>query len=720
MAAAIGIDLGTTNTVVAVVVDGIATTLEDEHGRRLIPSIVSFDESGNTIVGEMARERRVVDPAHTVYSTKRLIGRAWSSPEVSEARRILPFRLKEGPKESVLVEARNATYGLPELSAFVLRRAKQVAEQALGEPVERAVITVPASFNELQRASTKVSGRLAGLEILRVLNEPTAAALAYGQAIKDAARVAVFDLGGGTFDITVLDLTKDVFEVLSTSGDTSLGGDDFDARIAVHIAELCAEQGYDPRGRPEEFARLKLLAEAVKIDLSKEREINRMLSVVDPNTGKQHNIELSLTRTMLERLVSPLVDRTLEVTKRSLMSAGLSARDIDQVILVGGSTRMPVVSASVATLFGKQPTSRINPDEVVALGAAIQAHALNKDRAKRPNVVLAKKEMPPQRPKTQTILDMAPPPVVVAPAARAEPIAIPDAAATVSNLASVTASLAGVAAVHAAVRPPTTVGTYRMSSAPPAGAPEPTVEMAIPRRAPTLSFEIEDPRYSDTPPPPPPFAAKAPAQAPGFKPAGSYANAAPVADPASATFKLDFGAFETSPKAPAANLSSTARIAGAPNVLPTTEDGSVATRPRTALLIDVTPLSLRVETVGGYSDILIAANTPVPCERTRVFLTSHDNQVTATVRVAQGEITTFADNTRLGELELSGIRASSRGDVKILVTFELDADGTLNVSAKEDGTLRIATAKMHLNASQNDPPDVEAMMARQNARPVIG
>jgi molecular chaperone DnaK len=714
MAAAIGIDLGTTNTVVAVVVDGVATTLEDEHGRRLIPSIVSFDESGNTIVGEMARERRVVDPAHTVYSTKRLIGRAWSSPEVSEARRILPFKLKEGPKESVLVEARNATYGLPELSAFVLRRAKQVAEQALGEAVERAVITVPASFNELQRASTKVSGRLAGLEILRVLNEPTAAALAYGQAIKDAARVAVFDLGGGTFDITVLDLTKDVFEVLSTSGDTSLGGDDFDACIAVHIAELCAEQGYDPRGRPEEFARLKLLAEAVKIDLSKEREINRMLSVVDPNTGKHHNIELSLTRTMLERLVSPLVDRTLEVTKRSLMSAGLSARDIDQVILVGGSTRMPVISASVATLFGKQPTSRINPDEVVALGAAIQAHALNKDRAKRPNVVLAKKELPPQRPKTQTILDMAPPPV---PTAAAKPAAIPDAAATVSNLASVTASLASFATVNAAARPITNVGTYRMSSAPPAATPEHTLEMAIPRRAPTLSFEIEDPRYSDTPPPPT-AAPKAPAQAPGFKPAGSYANAVPAADPASATFKLDFGAFETSQNAP--SPASNARIPGAPNVLPTTEDGSVATRPRSALLIDVTPLSLRVETVGGYSDILISANTPVPCERTRVFLTSHDNQVTATVRVAQGEITTFADNTRLGELELSGIRASSRGDVKILVTFELDADGTLNVRAKEDGTDRVATAKMHLNASQNDPPDVEAMMARQRARPVIG
>jgi molecular chaperone DnaK len=687
MSAAVGIDLGTTNTVIAVVVDGIATTLEDEQGRRLIPSIVAFEADGTNLVGEQAKERRVSDPQNTIYSVKRLIGRPCTSAEVQEAKRILPFKLKDGPKESVLVDVRGATYGLPEVSAFVLRRAKQIAEKALGEPVDRAVITVPANFNELQRASTKVAGRLAGLEVLRILNEPTAAALAYGQAIAGASKVAVFDLGGGTFDITVLDLSKDVFEVLSTSGDTSLGGDDFDARIAVHIAELCVKRGYDPRGRPEEFARLKLLAETVKIELSTEREFNRVLNVVDPATGKSHDIELFMTRSMLEKLVSPLVDRTLEVTKRSLMGAGLSARDVDQVILVGGSTRMPVIGASVATLFGKQPTSRINPDEVVALGAAIQGHALNKDRAKRPNVVLAKKGAPPPvRPRAATIVDglPAPPGILPVVGVGAKPVSAPP-----SKLGQYTQ------VQNEATRRVSSAAPPNRTSAPPPMLPP------MPRRAPTLSFEIEDPPTL-----------------PDLMPVGSSANlkanaaafaSTQMAQDPSSTFRFDFNSLDGGGTAP-----------GAPRVLATTEDGSVATRGKSPLLIDVTPLSLRVETVGGYSDVLLTANTPVPCERTRVFMTAHDNQTTVSVRVAQGERTEFAGNMPLGHVELTGIRPASRGEVKILVTFELDADGTLNVRAKEDGTTREATATMKLTGAQTDAAEMEAMMARQQARPVTG
>jgi molecular chaperone DnaK len=693
MSAAVGIDLGTTNTVIAVVVDGIATTLEDDQGRRLIPSIVAFEADGTNLVGEQAKDRRVSDPENTIYSIKRLIGRPCTSPEVQEAKRILPFKLKDGPKESVLVDVRGASYGLPEVSAFVLRRAKQIAEKALGEPVDRAVITVPANFNELQRASTKVAGRLAGLEVLRILNEPTAAALAYGQAISGATKVAVFDLGGGTFDITVLDLTKDVFEVLSTSGDTSLGGDDFDARIAVHIAELCVKRGYDPRGRPEEFARLKLLAEMVKIELSTEREFNRVLNVVDPATGKSHDIELFMTRSMLEKLVSPLVDRTLEVTKRSLMGAGLSARDVDQVILVGGSTRMPVIGASVATLFGKQPTSRINPDEVVALGAAIQGHALNKDRAKRPNVQLSKKgALPPARPRAATIVDGAPAPPV--------PHGLP---------------VVGVGVRPVSSPPPKPSGQYTQvqneatrrisSAAPPPGpsrtsAPPPMLP-PMPRRAPTLSFEIED-----TP------------LLPDLMPVGSSANLKANAnafastqlgqDPSS-TFRFDFNSLESGSAA-----------AKAPRTINTTSDGSVATRGKSPLLIDVTPLSLRVETVGGYSDVLLTANTPVPCERTRVFMTAHDNQTTVLVRVAQGERTEFAGNMLLGNVELTGLRAAGRGEVKILVTFELDADGTLSVRAREDGTTLEAKATMKLTGARTDTAEMDAMMARQEARPVVG
>jgi molecular chaperone DnaK len=706
MTAAVGIDLGTTNTAVAVVVDGVATTIEDSHGRRLIPSVVAFESGGTTLVGEMAKERRVSDPKNTVYSVKRLIGRAWGSPEVSEAERIFPFSLKEGPKQSVLVDVHGASYGLPEVSAFVLRRAKQIAEQALGEAVDRAVITVPANFNELQRASTKVAGRLAGLEILRVLNEPTAAALAYGQAISGASRVAVFDLGGGTFDITVLDLSKDVFEVLSTSGDMSLGGDDFDACVAVHLAELCAKTGYDPRGKPEEFARLKLIAESIKIELSTEREFNRTLTVTDPSSGKVHNVDVYMTRTMLEKLVSPLVDRTLEVTKRSLMSAGLSARDIDQVILVGGSTRMPVVGASVATLFGKQPTSRINPDEVVALGAAIQAFALNKDRAKRPNVVLTKKGpapvVPPARARAATIVDgaLAGPAVVHALDGRHSSQPNPNK----------TLALGAMAIQKSPASPsvPEALPTERvaLSDVPPT---LPQLDMAIPRRAPTLSFEIE----GDSQPPP----------APDFMPLGSSANALPSqaktaahADKSS-SFQFDFASLGS----PTSNSASSTRQPEArARELKTSEDGSVATRSRSPLLIDVTPLSLRVETVGGYSDVLLSANTPVPCERTRVFMTAHDMQTSVRVRVAQGEFTPFAQNTALGELELSGIRAAGRGDVKVLVTFELDADGTLKVSAREDGTQVIAKAVMHLTGAQQESQEVEAMMARQQARNVTG
>lgn len=688
MSAAVGIDLGTTNTAIAIVVDGMATTLEDENGRRLIPSIVSFEADGTNVVGELAKERRVSDPTNTIYSVKRLIGRPSTSAEVLEAKRIFPFHLKDGPKESVLVETRGASYGLPEISAFVLRRAKQVAEKALGETVDRAVITVPANFNELQRASTKVAGRLAGLEVLRILNEPTAAALAYGQAISGAAKVAVFDLGGGTFDITVLDLTKDVFEVLSTSGDTALGGDDFDARIAVHIAELCAKRGYDPRGRPEEFARLKLLAESVKIELSTEREFNRVLNIVDPNTGASHDIELFMTRNMLEKLVSPLVDRTLEVTKRSLLGAGLTARDIDQVILVGGSTRMPVIGASVATLFGKQPTSRINPDEVVALGAAIQAHSLNKDRAKRPNVVLSRKMnavVPPHRQPAATMVDGA----LGAPAlpiVGAKPVSSPPANGQYTKVMN--------------------EPSRRSSAAPPLKPPSgrPGELPPIPRRAPTLSFEIDD---GDT---------ATGLQIPDFMPVGSSANlaadarrnasSANTSAEASSTFSFDFNSVETAPSAP--------------RVLATSEDGSVATRARPALLIDVTPFSLRVETVGGYSDVLIASNTPVPCERTRAFLTAHDNQTSVSVRVAQGERSMFGENMALGNLELTGIRAGSRGEVKILVTFELDADGTLNVSAKEEGSSHVAKATMRLTGAQTDAPDIAAMMQRQQDRPVVG
>ncbi len=819
MSVAIGIDLGTTNTVVAVVVDGVAVTLEDEHQRRLIPSVVSFHPSGNVLVGELARERRIVDPENTVYSVKRLIGRTWSSPEVQEARLRFPFELKTGPKDSTMVTSRGNAYALPEISAFVLRRAKKVAEEALGEKVDRAVITVPANFNELQRASTKVAGRLAGLEVLRIINEPTAAALAYGQSIRDAARVVVFDLGGGTFDVTLLDLTRDVFEVLSTAGDTALGGDDVDTKLAEHLSDQYLKQHrYDPRAHAVEFARLRLLAEEIKCDLSGAKEIHRRIDTVGYGVdGARLVLDLSLSRDELERLSGPLVDRTIQVTKGALDAAGLLPRDIDQVILVGGSTRMPVIGASVATLFGKPPTQRINPDEAVALGAAIQANALNKDKGRRPNVVLSPDKSPRAGERQRTDVGLGTAPDTSAGGVQGA-IALPvvdggppkSVQSRETRPAMPAVSLAGPRPATVAPRPtamqvketrpampavsgpvgatddrrsrfPVSPGSYSQTSAeeeetaplhptphtaaqktqmmgamslpvvggastppqtpavggrgvppplparankplepPPADGPS----FALPRRAPTLSFdEMDDagaapagrtiPQAPDLDLPGTSGSASGPRPIDSF---GSVARGVERRGPGSiAGVPLD--ALEPAPGQEP--LPPQPATPGA-RVLSAHKDSVVATRGSAALLIDVTPLSLRVETVGGYSDVLIADNSPVPCDRTRVFLTAQDNQTRVTVRVAQGESPRFAENTYLGEVELTGIRGAPRGEVRIAVTFELDADGILNVRAREEGSKREANATLKLLGTSNDDADMDRMMARQRERQVVG
>ncbi|MDB4943022.1 MAG: Chaperone protein DnaK, partial [Labilithrix sp.] len=380
MAYAIGIDLGTTNTVVAAVVDGVAITLEDEAHRRLLPSCVSFHPSGTVLVGDSARDRRLIDPENTIFSVKPLIGRAFDSEEVKAARGRFPFQFTEGAKNSTMVLARDVAYALPEISAFVLRRAKAIAEQALGGPVDRAVITVPANFNDLQRASTKIAGKLAGLEVLRILNEPTAAALAYGQSIAEAEKIAVYDLGGGTFDVTLLDLTGNVFEVLATAGDTALGGDDIDRLLAEFMAlEVIKRFNVDPRTNAVAFARLRFIAEEVKKQLSTQNAIEQEISGIGYTEGGiPMTMTMTVTRQALDRIALPLIERTMSVAKQSIEIIGLHPKDFDRVILVGGSTRMPLAARLVEQLFGQSPHLKVNPDEVVALGAAIQAHALNR------------------------------------------------------------------------------------------------------------------------------------------------------------------------------------------------------------------------------------------------------------------------------------------------------------------------------------------------------
>lgn len=372
--AVVGIDLGTTNTVIAAVRDGRATSLKDKADRALLPSVVSFGLKGAPKVGYPAKDRRTIDPENTVFSIKRLIGRTFESEQVKKSIARYPFKLCEGPGKSTLVSCHGETHTLPEISALVLQEAVAIAEQRLGERVSDAVITVPANFNDLQRAATKIAGRTAGLEVLRIVNEPTAAALAYGFGQTGRERIVVYDFGGGTFDITLLDLNENVFEVLSTAGDTFLGGDDVDRVIMDRMAEtLLKEQKIDAEKDILVREQLRSAAEKLKIDLS-----TRSMAKVRVDDLE---FEFTMRRSEFETLMEPLLVKTLSVCQEALDVAGVFIKDIDQVLLVGGSTRIPLVRRRVSSFFSKMPQSRINPDEVVAIGAAIQASSLEAKQA---------------------------------------------------------------------------------------------------------------------------------------------------------------------------------------------------------------------------------------------------------------------------------------------------------------------------------------------------
>ena len=725
MGVAVGIDLGTSNTVVAVVRDGRAVTLADENGSRLIPSIVSFHPNGSVLVGESARERRLNDPTNTIYSVKRLIGRSWASDEVQQARGRFPFELREGAKNSTLVVARGETYALPEMSAFVLRRAKAIAEKALGETVDRAVVTVPANFNDLQRASTKVAGKLAGLEVLRILNEPTAAALAYGQTTNQNERLAVYDLGGGTFDITLLDLSGNVFEVIATAGDTALGGDDIDLVIADIMADqIVRTHRFDPRVDVIEFAKLRIYAEKLKLLLSTQPEATIEIEDLGMGEGgKPVTITFKMTREDLDRETEGMIDRTLDVCRFAIETVNLDVANIDRVILVGGPTRMPLVQRKTREFFAKSPALKVNPDEVVALGAAIQAHVLDRGRSKKgvaakiaPVIVdspaseslprISAQASPPATPKQE-------PP---SPPARAPSDAPEEATATYN-------------------RPPPRAPTPAQAAPPPL----PPAAAVVPTRIVALGGIF--PPASPVPPPPvpPPAAPVAAPRSPTLQP--GFDDVLDLPKPEEISFsrgapQLTFGtgaipakpqrppiAFPTAPDIeppkPAPPLRRPPSAAEAFAAAPIVHEPPPAPRMAAPLLIDVTPLSLRVETVGGFCDVLIAANTAVPCDRTRVFLTAADGQTTVIIRVAQGESNKFPENTFLGELELTGLTPAPRGETQIGVTFEIDADGILNVKAKDVKSGRQTQARLQLLGAQTDPKDVEEMMKRQAQHAVL-
>ncbi len=742
MSAAIGIDLGTTNTVAGAVRDGTATTLADEHGRRLIPSVVSFHPSGKVLVGNSAKDRRIIDATNTIMSVKRLIGRAWTTPEVQEAKKRFAFEMREGPKSGSAVVARGEQYTLPEISAFVLRHAKAVAEHALGEPVERAVITVPANFNDLQRAATKVAGKLAGLQVLRILNEPTAAALAYGQQEQaQSERIAVYDLGGGTFDVTILDLSGSVYEVLATAGDMQLGGDDLDTAIAERMAEQCMRQfRFDPRVDNIAIATLKMVAESVKRDLSTLMETTVEIPDIIPEGPKGTPVfKFHMTRAELEDIARPFIDRTFKTCQVALENAHLKVNAIHRTILVGGMTRMPMLVRKVEEFFKKPAYMKINPDEVVALGAAIQAGAL--DRSKKAPAKAKAAPSPGRDSETQLIAGRARPnagayddlPVEGRPpAGRIHPDAPLDIGPARGQEAALFNALPVVGGPRAAPPPLAAPPPVQAKQAPPPiPAPAPFV-LEFDENAIAESLQPEIPSSRREAPPPIPQVSNAHLQPTQRMPVvNPPAEKAPVSPPAffdiprqsaglvfePAALPPGRGGQPPPPRAPAAS-DPFANAWGGGDTLPRPEPPPAPIRQAVAapLLIDVTPLSLSIETVGDFCDVLIARNTPVPCDKTRVFSTARDNQTSVSIRVSQGEQPKFSGNTYLGELELSGIAPAPRGDVQIAVTFELDADGILNIRAKEQATGRETRVKITLVGAQNDPGEIDAMMARQASK----
>jgi len=657
----LGIDLGTTNSVVAAAVDGKVQVLSDAEGNRLFPSVVSFHPSGDVLAGYPARERRLVDAPNTIYSVKRLIGRPFKSEEVKRATARLPFSFEEGPTGGALVVARGETYTLPEISAFVLRGVRAQAEEALKTACKRAVITVPANFNELQRSATKAAGRVAGLDVLRILNEPTAAALAYGcGGSKTRERIAVYDLGGGTFDVTILELAGDVFEVVATAGDTFLGGDDIDVIVADEmVSAFLAQTRYDARNDAQAYERLRAAAEWAKCQLSTTQDVDLTVEELGYGEGGAGlNLKYNLARTKLEELCKPLVTRTFDVCEEAMRLAGMRPTQLDQVILVGGGTRMPVVRAMVKQYFGREPLANIDPDLVVAQGAAIQGAAL---------AGAAERES------------------TGGPTAIGR-VALKKVAAPANKISEVQAP-AGPAFQPKRPPPPAPAGA-RTQVGMPVVQPPP-----IPGRAAPPAL----PMPGGLPPPALPL---------------PMLDMPAMGGPAMPDLELpDMAALASPMGSMDARDPNESRM---PSISPPQLETIALPQGGAPLLLDVTPQTLRIETVAGFTEVIIERNAAIPVEQSRMFTTSQDFQDTVRAKVCQGESRKLAENQELGAVELVGLKPVARGKNKIEVTFVMDADGTLQVRARDLETGAQQSIRINLVGAVQDD-EIARMQQRQQA-----
>ncbi|MCP4196173.1 MAG: Hsp70 family protein [Proteobacteria bacterium] len=678
MGVAVGIDLGTTNSCVAIVQANRARVVVDPLQRRIYPSIVSFHPDGSTICSHDAKERQIIDPANTIYSFKRLIGRDLSTPEMQRVIEELPYEVKVGQDQIPSIKVQGKEISLPEVSAMMLRHLRELCKSVLGTEITEAVITVPANFNDVQRSLTKVAARIAGFSVLRVLNEPTAAALAYGFGGNRTERIAIYDFGGGTFDITIVELADDIFEVLSTAGNTYLGGDDFDKKI-VEVMQKDFRQKHNHDLSQDQMAmqRIRSVAEKAKCQLSSIDEVQATLRDITEASNTSLDFDFQFTRGEFEQLIQPLVEESLTVCGEALKLAGLDRSSIDNLVLVGGTTRIPYIRQRVSEYFNLKPRAEINPDEVVAIGASIQAFSLTGEQLPE-HVSLARprKSAAPQ-PDMSAALPLVPEPL---PSATPQDHALSEISGTTDdNLPEMKeADLEELDLTEDIVFDDDLIEDLTedemelsASSGLPAvlGMPEgPSSEAAAPTE------ELETDLFPSITPPlsePPPGQEGYAAGNPDPKPIPGTENdeiiGLPSSDELSGEMEvpLDFGEMAEDEGFALPDIA-----VGAPS----------------ALLLDVTPRALGVATAGGFCDTLIERNAAIPVEQSRLFTTSTDNQTEVLINVFQGESRKVADNAHLGQVVLSEIRAARRGAIKVRVTFEIDTDGILGVSARNEET----------------------------------